>query len=94
MEYSVKKNTVSNYPNPQINCNVLCFLTEEDKVDEQNAVYWIPFSINLTDCIGKTQEEIDQMILTNGDRLFNASEMQVIYQAIELGVNVNAPEIL
>ena len=94
MFYSVKKNSVSTFPTPVINCNVLCFLKEEDKADESKAVYWIPFQISLTDCIGKTQEEIDSMIKTKGEELFNAPEMQPIYQAIDIGININTPEIL
>jgi hypothetical protein len=94
MVFNVKKNSVTTYPNPQINCNVQCFLTEEDKTDDQKAVYWIPFQVPLTECIGKTQDEINQMLLDKGAELFNAPDMQPIYQAIEFGININAPETL
>jgi hypothetical protein len=94
MLYSVKKNSVSTYPTPILNCNVLCFLHEEDKTDEQKAVYWIPFQVPLTDYIGKTLEEIDTMVLVKGTEIFNEPGMQPIYAAIEMGVNINTPQIL
>lgn len=92
MFYKIKKNSVSNYPNPTINNTVLCMLNETDT--EENAVYWIPFQISLNECIDKTETEINDMIRAEGERLFSLPEYQVIYQSIEAGVNITAPEIL
>lgn len=92
MFYKIKKNSVSNYPVPVINAVVLCFLNEEDTEDK--TVYWIPFQHSLECCLDKTKEEIDQMIREEGERLFNLEENQVIFQAIEKGVEITAPEIL
>lgn len=91
MVYTIKKNSISTYPNPQINCNVLCFLTEADKTDETKAVYWIPFQISLVECQAKkmTAEQIQTYIEQQGKEKFNAPEMQAIYSAIELGASLN-----
>lgn len=94
MVSNIKKNSVSNYPTPAVNCSVLCFLKEEDKADEQKAVYWISFQIPLQECIGLSPEQIDDKIKAEGERLFNLPEYQTIFQAIELGVNIQAPATL
>lgn len=94
MLYNIKKNSVSNFPTPCINCNVVCFLTEVEMQDEQNAVYWLPFQIPLNECIGMTPEGIDDKIMAKGNELFNRPEMQVIFDSIELGRNVIAPEVI
>lgn len=94
MFYDIKKNSISNYPSPMVNCTVNCFLHETDKLDETKAVYWIPYQINLSDCIGLTPEQIDNKIRTQGEALFSSPDYQTIFQAIELGTNVNAPEVL
>jgi hypothetical protein len=90
MLYKIIKNAISNYPSPMIACNVSCYLTEEAKTND-NACYWIPFQVSLTECIDKTQEQIDEMIKVKGEELFNAPEMKVIYQAIEVGAGISTP---
>lgn len=91
MVYTIKNNGISNYPNPQINCNVLCFLKDEDKTDESKAVYWIPFQVSLVECETKkmTAEQIETYIEQTGKEKFEAPEMQPIYSAIELGASLN-----
>lgn len=94
MFYKIKKNSISNYPTPTINAAVLCFISEEDFTDENKAVYWIPFTKNLEDLIGKTSAEIDDMLKAEGEELFNKPENQTIFSAIELGLTINTPEII
>lgn len=91
MVYTIKRNSISNYPNPQINCNVLCFLKQEDAADESKAVYWIPFQISLVECTEKkmTAEQIQTYIEQQGKEKFEASEMQTILQAVEFGASLN-----
>jgi len=91
MVYEIKKNSISNYPNPTINCNVLCFLNDTDKADESKAVYWIPFQISLVECQAKkmTAEQIQTYIEQQGKEKFEAPEMQQIFSAIELGASLN-----
>jgi len=91
MVYKIQNNGISNYPNPTINCNVLCFIEEEDKTDESKAVYWIPFQISLVECQAKkmTADQIQQYIEQQGKERFEAPEMQAIYSAIELGASLN-----
>jgi hypothetical protein len=93
MLFEIVKNSVSNYPSPMINCTVNCFLNETEKANN-NPCYWIPFNVSLTECIGLSQEAINQIIIERGTALYNAPEMEPIFQAIELGVNVSAPEVV
>jgi hypothetical protein len=94
MFYRIKKNAVSNYPVPKVGCSVLLFLKEEDGVDEQKAVYWMPFEVNLSECLAMTPQEIDEMIKVKGDELFNKPENQTLYASIELGATLTAPEVI
>lgn len=91
MVYTIKNNGISNYPNPTINCNVLCFLKQEDTADETKVVYWIPFQISLVECQAKkmTAEQIQDYIEQTGKEKFEAPEMQPIFSAIELGASLN-----
>lgn len=91
MFYKTVKKSVSNYPNPEINCSVECFLKEEDMADETKAVYWIPFQINLVECMEKkmSSTQIDDYIQQTGKQRFEAPEMQQIFSAIEFGASLN-----
>lgn len=88
MIYEIKKNSISNYPTPVINCTVLCYLTEEDKADENKAVYWIPYQVQLQGCLGMSKDEINQRIITTGEELFHSEQYQAMFQAIELGATL------
>lgn len=94
MFYNIKKNSVSTYPSPQVNCVVQCFLSEADMTDDNKAVYWIPFQVSLQECIGLTSEQIDAKIKTQGEALFNAPEMVTIFNAIEAGENIQTPKVI
>lgn len=94
MFYNIKKNSVSNFPNVTVNCNVLCFLNEADKQDESKACYWISYQIQLSECIGMTPQQIDEKVKEKGEELFNRPEMKLIFDAIELGQNVISPEFI
>lgn len=91
MVFKIKKNGISNYPNPTINCSVLCFLADADRTDESKVVYWIPFQISLVECMEKkmTPEQIAVYIEQQGKQKFEAPEMQPIFSAIELGASLN-----
>lgn len=91
MVYTIKKKSISNYPNPTINCTDLCFLKQEDTTDEIKAVYWIPFQVDLVDCQrkGMTADQIESYIEQIGKEKFEAPEMQSIFAAIELGATLN-----
>lgn len=91
MFYKTVKKSISNYPNPQINCSVECFLKEEDMTDESKAVYWIPFQVSLIECMEKklTSIQIEDYIQQVGKEKFDAPEMQPVLQAIEFGASLN-----
>lgn len=91
MFYKTVKKSISNYPNPTINCSVLCFLADADKTDESKVVYWIPFQISLVECMEKKMnpEQIQTYIEQQGKQKFEAPEMQPIFSAIELGASLN-----
>lgn len=91
MFYKTVKKSISNYPNPQINCSVECFLKEEDMPDESKVVYWTPFQISLIECMQKkmSSTQIDDYVQQIGKEKFEAPEMQPILQAIEYGASLN-----
>lgn len=92
MFYKVLKNSVSNYPNQTINCTVDVYKDED--TEAENAVYWVPFTIDLKECLkyNLTKEQIEKNIKNKGDELYNLESTQFDLQAIELGFTINAPE--
>lgn len=91
MLFKTIKREISNYPFPKLPCQVCCYLTQEKK-DAEDACFWIGFDFPLTDLVGKTDEEINAMVKAEADRLIADPENQAIFEAIEFGVSIVAPE--
>lgn len=94
MQYRIKKTSVSYYPNPVLNCNLLLFLDNADITQEGQEVYSFPMPIQLSELSGKTTEEKDQYVIDRGVELFNSEQVQIVCTEIEANLDIITPELL